>query len=209
MKKNKKEFDYTADDIKVLSFDEHVRLRPQMYFEECFRDKNLDSLTFEMLCHAFDEYFDGKCKRIEIAVAHDFVTINYDAGISLKSSHGISTAEAIMTKIWTCKNEKKHLAVGVEFCRLGIATINAGAERCELTTVCGGKKGIFVFEKVKTISRSIKTTGERNEFTRIMLKPDKTIFDDFKFTIEGVNKNAKQVTSKLKGLEIVITDDRS
>jgi DNA gyrase/topoisomerase IV subunit B len=196
----------SADDIKTVSWDEHVRLRPQLYFEKCFHEQSLDSLPLEVLCHAFDEYFDGKCKKIEIAVAPGYFTVTYDAGISLKKSSGFSKAEMIMTQIWACKNQKKHIAVGEEFCRVGMATINAIAEQCELITVCGGKKGNFIFEKGRTISRSIKACKGENEFTRIMVKPDKTIFADFVFTTGGVNENLEEVRAKLKDLEIIVHD---
>ncbi len=49
---------YRADDIKALEPGEHVRMRPRLYFEKCYAENSLDSLPFEVLCHAFDEYFD-------------------------------------------------------------------------------------------------------------------------------------------------------
>ncbi len=199
--------EYTSDDIQILSTGDAIRMRPYLYFDKCFSEKTLDSLPFEVLCHAFDEYFDGVCKRIEISVHNDSFFVNYDAGISLeiKDGHGgLTKAETIMTQIFACKNEKKHLAVGEEFCSLGMATINFAAERCELTTICNGKRGHYVFENGTTISRTIDTIPAEHEFTKIFIKPDKSLFENLSFTFDGISKIAKQVNSRLTDLEIIV-----
>ncbi len=54
-----------------------------------------------------------------------------------------------MTKIGACSNEKKHLEAGNEFCRIGMAAINAASEKCELVTICNKQKGHFTFENEK------------------------------------------------------------
>lgn len=200
--------DYTADNIQALSAGEAIRMRPHLYFEKCFREKTLDSLPFEVLCHAFDEYFDGACKKITIAVRNDSFTVQYDAGIRLDTeTDGLSKAEIIMTQIFACKNEKKHLAVGEKFCSLGMATINFAAERCELTTVCNGKRGLYIFEHGTTVSRMIDTAPPGNEFTEIFIKPDKLLFANLNFTFDGINEKAKQVSSELTSLEMVVHNE--
>jgi DNA gyrase/topoisomerase IV subunit B len=199
---------YTADSIQTLSAGEAIRMRPHLYFEKCFREKTLNSLPFEVLCHAFDEYFDGACKQITIAVSDDSFTVKYDAGITLETENdGISKAEIIMTQIFACKNEKKHLAVGEEFCSLGMATINFAAERCELTTTCNGKRGLYIFEYGITISKMIGIEPSENEFTQIFIKPGKLLFENLTFTFDGINEKSKQVSSGLKGLEMVVHND--
>jgi DNA gyrase subunit B len=59
---------YTAESIQVLKKMAHVRLRPQMYFQECFDHKNLNVLVLDALCHAVDEYFDDHCNEISIGI---------------------------------------------------------------------------------------------------------------------------------------------
>ena len=58
--------EFDKNNIQALEARVHVRLRPTMYFEKCFEEKSLDSLPFEVLCHAFDEYYDGNCKKITL-----------------------------------------------------------------------------------------------------------------------------------------------
>jgi DNA gyrase/topoisomerase IV subunit B len=201
--------EFKADDIKTLSTGEAIRRRPRLYFDNCFREKTLDALPFEVLCHAFDEYLDGVCKSIEISVTHHSFTVQYDAGISLERKHydDLSKAEAIMTEIYTCRNGKKHLSVGEEFCHLGLATINFAAEQCELTTVCNGKMGHFIFEKGVTLSREINIAETPTEFTKIIMKPDQSLFENLPFTLEGINEKARQIISRMPGLNIIIRNN--
>lgn len=198
---------YTANDIQSLDGMEHVRLRPKMYFEEVFQDNNLNSLATEVLCHAFDEYFDGICKNIQLIVGDCFFKVNYDAGMSLELSHGDYRAELIMTKLFACKNEKKHLEVGEEYCRLGIATINGASKKCELITISDNKKGHFIFEKGKTISREVKDLIEyENDFTELTFFPDEEIFGNNKFDYEKLRLRLDSLKLKLPNLNIQINN---
>ena len=63
-----KEKKYTAYDIQSLENNEHVRLRPELYFEDCFKEHNLNSLALGAMCHAVDEYFDSNCTEINLTV---------------------------------------------------------------------------------------------------------------------------------------------
>lgn len=196
---------YHADDIQSLSIGEAIRIRPHLYFDKCFREKTLDSLPFEVLCHAFDEYFDGVCKTIEIAIANDSFTVNYDAGISLEQSYnGLSKAEIIMTQIFACRNEKKHLAVGEAFCSLGMATINFAAEQCTLTTVCNGTKGQYSFKNGITVSRVTEPVQGQPNGTKIFIKPDSSILGSLGFTYAGIQERASQIHAQLKDLAIIV-----
>lgn len=201
------EQEYNSDDIQSLSAGEHIRMRPKLYFEKCFIEKSLNSLIFEVLCHAFDEYFDGNCDKVEIEVFNDSFIVNYNSGMSLKEvSDNFTKAELIMTKIAACKNEKKHLSVGEEFCELGMATINFASENCQLTTFSKGKKGIFNFINGQTISKQISNEEFENESTRIYLKPNKILFENLKFTIQGIKEKAEELNLRLENFKVIIID---
>lgn len=196
---------YTADSIRALDGNEHVRMRPKLYFEEYFRAGKLDDLPIEAACHAIDEYFDGKCDTIEFGVAPDDFHLIYNAGMRLDDKHGKPLAELIMTSMSTCSNEKKHLEVGVEFCKLGIATINAASVSSKLITVFKGKKGTFIFENGKTMSRLIEPSNETDN-TYMEMHPDPVIFGDLKLTFEGMQKRVEELRSKLPKLDIAIKE---
>lgn len=152
---------YIADTIKALDWTEHVRMRPKLYFEEYFQTGTLDDLPIEAACHAIDEFFDDKCNYLEFVMAPDHFHLIYNAGMQLDDNRERSLAELIMTSMSTCTNEKKHLEVGMEFCKLGIATINAASISSKLVTVFNGKKGTFIFEKAKTVSRNVEASNEK------------------------------------------------
>jgi len=197
---------YTADDIDSLSGITHVRMRPEMYFQTCFKEKTLDNILLETLCHAFDEYYDGNCSEIQFYINKDSFSINYNAGMSLSSSYGLTKAEAIMTSIAACSNMKKHLAIGEEFCSIGMATINAISEVCKLKTVSNKKKGIFVFEKGKTEAKVIKEDTTSKDYTEIYFKIDKEILKDLLFTSKGIKEKVNYINSRFKDLDIKLID---
>ena len=197
---------YTSDDIQTLSGREHVRLRPKLYFEKCFTEKSLDSLPFEVLCHAFDEYFVGNCNEIKLRVFKDSFSVKYNVGMPLRriENNDLSYAEMIMTKLMACSNLKKHLAVGQEFCSLGMATINFASDTCQLTTVGKKNKGTFVFKNGETVTRTIEPYESEDAWTEIFVRPSKEIFDNLPFTPNGIEKKAREISNRLTGLTISI-----
>lgn len=107
-----------------------------------------------------------------------------------------------MTKLMACKNEKKHLEVGQEYCLLGIATINAVSERCELNTIWNKQKGYFIFEKGNTFLREISSAETSQNFTRISFEMSKVIFGDLKFEWEDLQLKLSSLKEKLPQLKM-------
>ncbi|WP_062699906.1 hypothetical protein [Chryseobacterium indologenes] len=193
---------YTIDDIRTLDLTEHVRLRPQMYFYECFSKKNLNPLVADMLCHAVDEYLDNNCNKIIIGINDNLLLIEYNAGMSLKESQGLTSAECIMTKISACSNQKKHLEIGAEFCLLGMATINAASERCELKTNWNMQRGHFIFENGSTVFNEISPDDISEESTKISFRMSHEVFGELKFEWTDLQHRLDILSEKLPNLKI-------
>ncbi|MGO4709504.1 hypothetical protein AB4Y90_10390 [Chryseobacterium sp. 2TAF14] len=193
---------YIESNIQSLDGVEHVRLRPQLYFEDCFTENNLNSLVFGALCHAIDEYFDGICSEIVISANEKYLKVEYNAGMSLEKSWDLTKAECIMTKIGACSNEKKHLEVGHEFCRVGMATINAVSEKCELITIFDKQKAYFIFEKGHTVLRDFSESDISEESTTISFEMSKEIFGNFIFELNDLQLKLDLLKEKLPNLEI-------
>lgn len=202
MRSKLEEKKYTANSIQSLEGMEHVRLRPKMYFEDCFRENNLNALVFGSLCHAIDEYFDENCSEIIINAVGNSLKIEYNAGMSLEKSRNLTIAECIMTKIGACSNEKKHSEVGDEFCRVGMAIINAVSEKCELKTIFSRQEGHFIFEKGKTVSKEIIKTDNSEDFTTISFEISKEIFGDFVFELNDLQLKLNALKERLPNLKI-------
>ncbi len=200
--------DYKEEDIQALSGKNHVRMRPEMYFEKCFSEKSLNSLPFEVLCHAFDEYYDGNCKAIKLTFWKDFFAIEYDVGMPLRKMKydNLTYAEVIMTQVMACSNLKKHLAVGEAFCGVGMATVNFASKSCELTTVWNNKKGTFLFKDGETASRKIESHKGNESWTKIIVKPLKDVFGTLEFTSNGIIEKTEAIKEKLPHLNIILDD---
>lgn len=193
---------YTASDIQSLEGMEHVWLRPNLYFEDCFNENNLNSIIFGALCHAIDEYFDNNCNEILINIDGNSFNIRYNAEMSLEKSWDLTKAECIMTKIGACSNEKKHLEVGDEFCRFGMAIINAVAEKCELETISNKQKDHFIFEKGNTILKEIYNTNISEDSTKISFQMSKEIFGELIFEFDDLQLKLNSLREKLPNLKL-------
>ena len=198
--------EYNIKDIQELEAREHVRLKPQLYFDKCFKENNIDVLPFEVMCHALDEYLDHNCTQIDLSIQKDSFSVHYNAGMSLAQlkNHDISYAESIMTQIHACSNHKKHLTVGNEFCELGMATINFVAAECKLITQSNLQKGIFIFKEGQLISKKFETVLETNHYTEISMLPDKKIFKELSFTTVGINNSVQKLKKQFNQLIVNI-----
>lgn len=199
---------YSADDISALSGGEHVRMRPHLYFEDCFSEGTIDALPFEVLCHAFDEHLDGNCSEVKLTISQDSFHVEYDAGMSLSMiMDDLSKAEAIMTKVMACSNQKKHLEVGDAFCSVGMATINFACSRSELETCSEGQNGRFLFKDGVVEERKIILSTEKNEWTKLFMEPNKAIFKELSFTTEGIEKRLKKIETSFPELSLSVQFD--
>ncbi len=192
--------------IIALSGIEAVRRRPEMYFQKCYEEQSLDYLGLEMACHAIDEFIDGNCTKLEFTLKNNSLGLRYNAGMSLELTGEKSKAELIMSVLFACSNEKKHKAVGDEFCELGMATINFACEYCELETVKDGQRGNFVFKEGALTEKKIELTEENcAPYSTITMLPDKNLFGELSFTYEGLQAKTALLTAKYEGLAVEIT----
>jgi DNA gyrase/topoisomerase IV subunit B len=194
--------EFNENNIRTLTALEAVRSRPALYFKPCFEEETLDILIFEGLCHAFDEYFDGNCDEIDLTIWKNSFKVRYNAGMPLGKKHDdLYYPESIMTRIYTCSNLKKHLAVGEEFCRVGISQINFGSESVQLTTVSDNQKGIFIFKNGETESIKVEAFDSEESWTELHIHPSKELFMNLEITSKGVQTKIKELESKLTGLK--------
>ena len=193
-----------ADSISTLNAAEAVRFRPKLYFKDCFNSNSLSSLPVEALCHALDENVDARCTKIEIILYQNNRTvISYNADMSLAlNDEGITLAERILTQIFACKNEKKHLEVGQEFCKVGIATLNFVSENFTLRTANLEQEAYFHFNK-GILKEKVITNSKRNTpFTIIDFTPDKEIFGELNIQKEELENKIKRLKKDFINLSI-------
>ena len=89
------EASYTEDDIKSLSWREHIRLRPGMYIgklgDGSEPDDGIYVLLKEVIDNCIDEFVMGHGRRIDITIEEDgMVEVrDFGRGIPLGKLHGL------------------------------------------------------------------------------------------------------------------------
>lgn len=196
--------EFNEENIRALTAREAVQLRPSLYLKKIFDEGSLNFLPMEVACHAIDEFYDQNCRTIEITVFKNRFILKYDAGLSLRTEHGEVKAIALLSSLFACRNGKKHLSVGEEFCELGIATVNFCSEHFVVNTVCNGQTAYFKFERGVLIEQVIENGAQVPEYTEILCAPDAAIFGHLALSFSGVEKIVKELQSKLSGLSIQV-----
>lgn len=82
-----------------------------------------------------------------------------------------------------------------------MASINAAAKKCELSTVWKNQKGNFIFDHADIISRNISSIEDPGEFTIIKYEMDKEIFGDLSFEMNDLQLELNKLKEKLPNLK--------
>lgn len=118
---------YLPADIKVLSVLEAVRKRPAMYVGDLDAPDLVENLVKEVFCHAIDEMVGGGCNDVHFYIKYNYCIITYNSPMSLKTvgSENETIAYRMVSSLAGCSNLKKNIDVGDEYCKLGLAVLNA------------------------------------------------------------------------------------
>jgi DNA gyrase/topoisomerase IV subunit B len=201
MKKDKVE--YSPQVTYHIEPSEHIRMRPQLYFKTLFEEKTLDSLPLEIIQYAIDQ----KSTVITLNLYADEFSIEFNVGMSLEVYQDyfgdITQAEATLVKIaksvplW--KKSAQESGLGE---LIGLIRINAASIWCKLLTYSNGQKGEFLFKEGKTETRTICGSDEKENYTKITVKPDSSIFTDLKINPTTLQEKIDAIREKLNGFDI-------
>ncbi len=179
---------YNEDHIRSLDWKEHIRLRPGMYIGKLGNgtayDDGIYILIKEVIDNAIDEYVMGYGKKVDINVKEGYVTIrDYGRGIPL------GKLEDVVSKINTgAKYDSKAFKKSVGLNGVGTKAVNALSDRFEIEAYREGKGRRAVFERGVLIeAKDIPQTEERNG-TFVRFIPDESIFKNFKFKSEFIDR---------------------
>jgi DNA gyrase/topoisomerase IV subunit B len=73
--------------------------------------------------------------------------------------------------------------------------------------VCNGKKGFFVFEKGKVVSKKIENVERRSDFTFLHFVFDKQIFGDLTFDFENLDEKFNKMRLRFPDLQIKLFEN--
>lgn len=193
---------YTEDNIKTLEPREHVRLRPGMYIGKLGDGSSADDgiyiLLKEVVDNSIDEFRMKSGKKIEVKIKDGKVVVrDYGRGIPL------GRIVDVVSKMNTGgKYDDGAFKKSIGLNGVGTKAVNFLSKYFQVKSVREGKMRRAEFAEGKLLQLfEEEDTTERNG-TEITFIPDETIFVNYKFRTEYVERMLRNYTYLNLGLKI-------
>ena len=198
---------YTEDNIKTLDWREHIRMRPGMYIgklgDGSSQDDGIYILLKEIVDNCIDEFVMGAGKTIEINLREEEVVVrDYGRGIPLGKM-----VDAVSKMNTGGKYDSQAFKKSVGLNGVGTKAVNALSSSFKVQSIRDGKTRIAEFEKGNLIGQEDEKETSLRKGTKITFVPDKTIFLNFKFRKEYVDKMLKNYVYLNPGLKIIFNGE--
>ncbi|CAM3264707.1 DNA topoisomerase IV subunit B [Empedobacter stercoris] len=198
---------YTEDNIKTLDWREHIRMRPGMYIgklgDGSSQDDGIYILLKEIVDNCIDEFVMGAGKTIEINLREDEVTIrDYGRGIPLGKM-----VDAVSKMNTGGKYDSQAFKKSVGLNGVGTKAVNALSTSFRVQSIRDGKTRVADFEKGILKSQEDEKETSLRKGTKITFVPDKSIFLNFKFRKEYVDKMLRNYVYLNPGLKIIFNGE--
>ncbi|MBT7654064.1 MAG: type IIA DNA topoisomerase subunit B [Flavobacteriaceae bacterium] len=198
----KEETAYTEDNICSLDWKEHIRLRPGMYIgklgDGSSPDDGIYILLKEVLDNCIDEFVMGAGKTIEIFIKDSTVTVrDFGRGIPL------GKVVDVVSKMNTGgKYDSKAFKKSVGLNGVGTKAVNALSSSfiVESTREKQSKRAVFQYGILSEDSPVGDSSRRRG--TKVVFVPDATIFKNYIYRIEYVERMVKYYVYLNPGLTI-------
>lgn len=199
---------YTDDNIRTLEWNEHIRLRPGMYIgklgDGSSPDDGIYILLKEIIDNSIDEFVMGNGRKIEITISEKLVTIR-DFGRGIPLGKVVDCVSKINTG---AKYDSEAFKKSVGLNGVGTKAVNALSAQFFVQSTREGKSKIARFEKgVITEDAPVKSDAESKQGTRIEFVPDESIFHNFRYRKEYVEKMIWNYCYLNPGLTIVFNGE--
>lgn len=193
---------YTDDNIRTLEWQEHIRHRPGMYIGKLGDGSSADDgiyiLLKEIIDNSIDEFRMKSGKKIDIKIDDGKATIrDFGRGIPLGK-----VVDAVSKMNTGGKYDSKAFKKSVGLNGVGTKAVNALSEFFLVKSVRDGKAKIAEFSGgVITEDHKEADTTDKNG-TEISFVPDTSIFSNFKFRKEYIEKMLRNYCYLNPGLKI-------
>ena len=198
----KEETAYTEDNIRSLDWKEHIRLRPGMYIgklgDGSSPDDGIYILLKEVLDNCVDEFVMGAGKTIEISIKDSTVTVrDFGRGIPL------GKVVDVVSKMNTGgKYDSKAFKKSVGLNGVGTKAVNALSSSFIVESNREKQSKRAAFEYGTLSEDSPVGDSSRRRGTKVVFVPDATIFKNYIYRIEYVERMVKYYVYLNPGLTI-------
>ncbi len=208
-----KKYSYSAENIRVLEGLTAVRKRPAMYIGSQGLE-GLHHLIYEVVDNSVDESLAGYCNRIDIVIGASGTVTVEDNGrgipVDIHKTEGIPAVEVVMTKLHAGgKFDKNSYKVSGGLHGVGVSVVNALSDFLDVEIYRDGKVYYQHYEKGKAKTKLEIIGKTKRRGTKIVFKPDKTIFETTEFNYDILVKRMRELSFLNKGVRISITDERT
>lgn len=208
-------WDYGAEEIKILKGLDGVRKRPAMYIGSTGIE-GLHHLVYEVVDNSVDEALAGYCSSIEVILHHDnsCSVIDNGRGIPVQphpgDPEGRSAAEIVLTELHAGgKFESKAYKISGGLHGVGVSVVNALSEWLEVEIKQNNLVYHQRFEYGRPVTSLVVIGRTKGRGTKIIFKPDKTIFETLEYSYDILAQRLRELAFLNKGLQISITDERT
>ncbi|CAM1367639.1 DNA topoisomerase 4 subunit B [Tenacibaculum litopenaei] len=202
------ETQYTEDNIRSLDWKEHIRMRPGMYIgklgDGSSPDDGIYILVKEVLDNSIDEFVMGGGKTIEVSVQGNKVIVrDYGRGIPL------GKVVDVVSKMNTGgKYDSKAFKKSVGLNGVGTKAVNALSTYFRVESNRDGKSASAEFEKGNLTHQEVLDETSRRRGTKVTFIADETIFKNYKYRPEYIEKLLKNYVYLNPGLTIVFNGEK-
>ena len=198
---------YSEENIRTLDWQEHIRLRPGMYIGKLGDGSSADDgiyiLLKEIIDNSIDEFRMKSGKRIEIKVDEGKVTIrDFGRGIPLGK-----VVDAVSKMNTGGKYDSKAFKKSVGLNGVGTKAVNALSDYFRVRSFRDSKMKVAEFSKGNIVENYPENdTSDRNG-TEISFVPDHSIFLNFKFRKEYIERMLRNYAYLNPGLKIIFNGE--
>ena len=198
---------YSEENIRTLDWQEHIRLRPGMYIGKLGDGSSADDgiyiLLKEIIDNSIDEFRMKSGKRIEIKLDEGKVTIrDFGRGIPLGK-----VVDAVSKMNTGGKYDSKAFKKSVGLNGVGTKAVNALSDYFKVRSFRDGKMKAAEFSKGVIQENHTEVDSSDRNGTEISFVPDQSIFLNFKFRKEYIERMLRNYTYLNPGLKIIFNGE--
>ena len=193
---------YTEENIRSLDWKEHIRMRPGMYIgklgDGSSPDDGIYILLKEVVDNCIDEFVMGAGKTIEISIKDNIVSVrDYGRGIPL------GKLVDVVSKMNTGgKYDSRAFKKSVGLNGVGTKAVNALSSKFKVVSVRENETTNAIFEYGSLIQQDPVTSSSKRRGTQVVFEPDTSIFKNYRYRLEYVERMLKNYVYLNRGLTI-------